>query len=51
MASGYHIFLSHAGEDKRNFVSTLSKELKNRGVKTFFDDESLEFGTKVVIHR
>ena len=47
MASGYHIFLSPAGEDKRNFVSTLWRELENRGVKSFFDCESLKFGTKV----
>ena len=46
----YHVFLSHAGEDKENFVRHLHSALAQEGVLCFFDaDEkySLAFGTEV----
>jgi hypothetical protein len=36
-ANEYHVFISHAGQDKLDFVTFLFDELKERGVKCFLD--------------
>jgi hypothetical protein len=36
-ANKYHVFISHAGQDKLDFVTFLFNELKARGVKCFLE--------------
>uniref|UniRef100_A0A1J3IXV6 ADP-ribosyl cyclase/cyclic ADP-ribose hydrolase n=3 Tax=Noccaea caerulescens TaxID=107243 RepID=A0A1J3IXV6_NOCCA len=44
----YDVFLSFRGEDTRkNIVSHLHKELVNRGIVTFKDDQRLEIGDSI----
>ena len=46
----YHVFLSHAGEDKDGFVRHLHSALAQEGILCFFDADaeySLPVGTEV----
>ena len=46
----YHVFLSHAGEDKDGFVRHLHSALAEEGILCFFDADakySLPVGTEV----
>ena len=46
----YHVFLSHAGEDKDTFVRHLHSALAQEGILCFFDADakySLALGTEV----
>lgn len=43
----YDIFISHASEDKENFVEPLYKELTLRGISVFYDKESIKWGDSI----
>lgn len=43
----YDIFLSHASEDKDEFVRPLHKLLTESNINVFYDEESLKFGDKL----
>jgi hypothetical protein len=40
----YDVFISHASEDKEDFVRPLAKELQNRGYRVWYDEISLSWG-------
>lgn len=40
----YDVFISHASEDKVEFADALYTELKNRGIKVWYDEISIEWG-------
>lgn len=40
----YDVFISHASEDKENFVRPLAKALIDRGFDVWFDETTLEIG-------
>ena len=40
----YDVIISHASEDKVGFADALYKELKNRGLKVWYDELSIEWG-------
>ena len=41
----YDVFICHASEDKGPFVAPLAHALRNAGVKVWYDDFSLEWGS------
>lgn len=40
----YDVFISHASEDKEDFVDGLYQELNSRGVKVWYDTMSIQWG-------
>ncbi len=40
----YDVFISHASEDKEDFVDDLYQELNSRGVKVWYDTMSIQWG-------
>lgn len=40
----YDFFISHASEDKDNFVRGLAEELRNRGARVWYDEFTLQVG-------
>jgi len=40
----YDVFLSHASEDKDEIARPLAKALKDRGIRVFFDEDSIKLG-------
>ena len=43
-ASGLEVFISHAGEQKRSFAYGLLGQLREAGLTSFLDEESLRLG-------
>ena len=43
----YDVFISHASEDKIPHVENLVKELRNEGIRVWYDDTELEWGEGV----
>jgi len=46
-ADRWDAFISHASEDKANFVEGLARELMSRDLKVWYDDNVLEVGDSV----
>ena len=44
----YDFFISHASEDKLDFVRPLAEELTKRGYNIWYDEFSLELGDSLV---
>lgn len=44
MKTDYDVFISHSTEDKDGFVRPLANELKNNGVKVWYDEFELKIG-------
>lgn len=40
----WHLFISHASEDKETFVRPLADELGHRGLRVWYDDQTLTLG-------
>lgn len=47
MNKRYDVFISHASEDKDNFVRPLALKLKRYGVKVWYDEFSLQLGSSL----
>ena len=47
MIEKYDVFISHATEDKEAFVRPLAELLKNRGIKVWYDEFSLGWGSSL----
>ena len=45
-ASPHLVFLSHAGEQKREFVDLIRSHLKSQGVEAFLDEHALQQGQR-----
>lgn len=43
----YDVFISHASEDKYNFVEPLTKALKDAGIKTWYDADQIGWGESI----
>src|SRR5690606_30011114 len=43
-AESYDVFISHASEDKDDFVRELAEKAKVAGLKVFYDEMTLEWG-------
>lgn len=43
----YDVFISHASEDKEDFVDGLYQELNSRGVKVWYDTMSIKWGASL----
>ena len=44
----YHVFISFRGEDtRRNFASHLCTALRNKGIKTYMDEDTLPKGDEI----
>lgn len=43
----YDVFISHASEDKYNFVEPLTKALKDSGIKTWYDADQIGWGESI----
>ena len=43
----YDVFISHASEDKDGFVKDFASELSNRGLKVWYDEFELEWGSQL----
>ena len=46
-AKRWDAFISHAHEDKADFVADLARELTERGLSIWYDDDVLEIGDSV----
>ncbi len=46
-AKKYDVFISHASEDKIDFIRPLAKELKRLGLKVWLDEEVLILGDSI----
>jgi len=40
----YDVFISHASEDKEDYVEDLVKEMNSQNIKVWYDDDSIEWG-------
>lgn len=40
----YHVFLSHASADKKNFVEELKQSFDKLGISVFYDKDTIEWG-------
>ncbi len=45
MNDKYDVFISHASEDKERFVEEFAKELRHRGLKVWYDEFELIWGS------
>ena len=45
----FDVFLSHASEDKEQFVDALVKELKNQGIVVWYDKDQIKVGDDIRI--
>lgn len=43
----YHVFISHASEDKDDFVRPLAKSLQHKGLTVWYDEFSLNLGDSI----
>lgn len=43
----YDVFISHASEDKKEFVEPLANYLQNEGLRVWYDDFALKLGDKL----
>lgn len=43
----YDVFISHASEDKDNFVRPLVEALQQEGIKVWYDEDSIAWGTSI----
>lgn len=43
----YDVFISHASEDKHNFVEPLTNALKDAGIKTWYDADQISWGESI----
>ncbi len=44
LSADYDLFISHASEDKEDFVRPLAEALKNAGIKVWYDEFTLKVG-------
>lgn len=47
LSKKYDVFISHASEDKEDFVRPLAEELQNQGIDVWYDEFELKWGDKL----
>ena len=47
MEEVYDVFISHASEDKDGFVKDFANDLRNRGLKVWYDEFELKWGARL----
>lgn len=48
MNKEWDVFISHASEDKNDFVRELAKKLTNLNIKVWYDEFTLELGDSLI---
>ncbi|MBB4838877.1 hypothetical protein HNP52_001946 [Sphingomonas kyeonggiensis] len=46
-AETYDVFISHASEDKTDFVASLAEQARSKGLRVWYDEFSLSWGDKL----